>query len=987
MKFTCWLVLFLSSSLYAQTGTLRGLVTDESGAVIPRANVTLNGPGGLVRATLADDNGLYSFAGLMPGNYTVQASAPELALAAPLTVAIQSGAQTLNIQLRIASTAQQVTVQEQAVAVSTEASNNASAVLLRGTDLEALSDDPEDLQADLMALAGPAAGPSGGSIFIDGFSGGQLPAKDSIREIRINQNPFSPEYDKLGLGRIEIFTKPGSDKFRGTLTYNFADDFWNSRNPYAAQKAPFSLHELGASLSGAINKRASFFLDLRQEFTDNGSIINGAIVDRSTLAIIDPYTSTFLTPQRRTTVSPRVDYQLNSNNTLTIRYRFNRDDIRDAGIGSFNLVSRGYYSENPNQTVQLTETAVLSTAVVNETRFQYFRLVTESVPNDSTSALEVLGAFNGGGAPTRHSFDTQNSYELQNNTSVVRGTHAWRFGVRLRGQTDRSSSPLNFGGIFTFAGGLAPAIDADNQPVLDSSGNPVQTSIQSIERYRRTLLFRQLGYSPEKIRALGGGATQLGLNAGEPALSAHQVDVGIFVGDDWRVFPNLTLNLGLRYETQSNIHDWRDFAPRIGLAWAPKSLAKTVIRSGFGMFYDRFALSNTVAAMRYNGRVQRQYVVTDPTLLDYFPNVPPLSVLTGLQPTPTIQEASSEVSSSLRAPYVMQSAFSLERQLPANTTIALTYANSHGLHLLRSQDINAPLLGTYRPDLPGSGVFPNGAPGPILLMESSGLYNQNQLIVNVNTKFNQNVSLFGSYMLNRALSNTDGIGTVPGNPYNFSGEYAPAATDVHNRVTFGGSIDAKWNVRLSPLVTLESGSPFDITAGSDLYGTTIFNGRPGIATDPNKPGVIPTQYGLLDPSPAQGEKIVPRNYGRGPDQVRVNLRLSKTFGFGPSREGARGSTGGGGGFGGGGDRGATPFGTGGAPQSTNAGPSNRRFNLTVSMSALNLINHNNPGPIIGNITSPLFGRANQPAGGAAGSGGFSENANNRRLELQMRFTF
>jgi hypothetical protein len=144
---------------------------------------------------------------------------------------------------------------------------------------------------------------------------------------------------------------------------------------------------------------------------------------------------------------------------------------------------------------------------------------------------------------------------------------------------------------------------------------------------------------------------------------------------------------------------------------------------------------------------------------------------------------------------------------------------------------------------------------------------------------------------------------------------------------------------------------------------------------------------LLDPSPAQGEKIVPRNYGRGPGQVRVNMRLSKTFGFGPSREGARGSTGGGGGFGGGGDRGATPFGTGGAPQSTNAGPSNRRFNLTVSMSALNLINHNNPGPIIGNITSPLFGRANQPAGGAAGSGGFSENANNRRLELQMRFTF
>src|SRR5205823_9170255 len=161
---------------------------------------------------------------------------------------------------------------------------NASAVVVRGSDLDALSDNPDDLMVDLQALAGPAAGPNGGSIFIDGFSGGDLPAKNSIREIRINQNPFSPEYDRLGFGRIEIFTKPGSDKFRGSIGYNFANDFWNSRNAYAAQKAPFHLNEFSGALSGPINKRASFNLNVIREWVDNGNVVNGVILDPQLVA-------------------------------------------------------------------------------------------------------------------------------------------------------------------------------------------------------------------------------------------------------------------------------------------------------------------------------------------------------------------------------------------------------------------------------------------------------------------------------------------------------------------------------------------------------------------------------------------------------------------------------------------------------------------------------------------------------------------------------
>src|SRR5262252_3460051 len=649
----CLLTVFIFSSVsLAQSVSLRGQVTDQNGAVVPKARVTLDGPSGLVKTAASDDRGGYSITELPPGDYSVTASAPNLAILEPAKITLKSGVQTLNLQLSVVIAEQNVNVQENtAPAVTTDSSNNASAVVLRGDDLQALADSPEDLQTDLLALAGPSAGPGGGSIFIDGFSGGQLPSKESIREIRINQNPFSPEYDKLGLGRIEVFTKPGTDKFRGTGFYNFAHDFWNSRNPYAQEKAPFLLQEYGGNLSGPLNKRSSFFLDIRRDAVDNGSIINAITLDPQTLGVISPFTGTPKTPQRRISVNPRLDYQLNDRNTLTLRYVYQHSDVRDAGLGGFNLTSRGYHVLGDNQTVQLTETAVLSASVINETRFQFIHTNGETIANSLDPAIQVLGSFNGGGAQVGHSFNGQNGYEFQNYMSVARKSHYWKFGVRLRGETVDNTSPQNFGGTFTFGGGDAPVLDGNNQPVLDSSGKVPLAPITSIERYRRTLLFQSLGFTPSRVRELGGGATQFSINAGNPALSGSQLDVGLFVGDDWRVRSNLTLSLGLRYETQTNIHDWRDVAPRIGIAWAPgassgRARPKSVIRAGFGMFYDRFGLGNILTAERYNGILQQQYVITNP---DFFPNVPSPATLTGPVPPSTIEKVSSD----LRAPYLM----------------------------------------------------------------------------------------------------------------------------------------------------------------------------------------------------------------------------------------------------------------------------------------------------------------------------------------------
>ena len=448
-----------------------------------------------------------------------------------MTISLQPGSTTLNLQLKVLATAQRVTVEETAgPAVSTEASNNASAVVLHGDDLQALSDDPEDLMADLQALAGPSAGPSGNSIFIDGFSGGELPSKESIREVRVNQNPFSPEYDKLGFGRIEILTKPGADRYRGTLDYNFANEFWNARNPYSAEKAPLHLDEFEGNVGGPLGKRASFFFDGQRNMVDNGAIINA--VDPRTFG---PLLSVFTVPQVLTRGSPRIDYQLNEKNTLTFRYSITQSDINGAGIGSFDLQSRGYDFNYLNQTAQLTETAVLGSAI-NETRFQYFRSALQRLPYNTTPEIQVLGAFNEGGAQVGQSFDTQNNYELQNYATVPNGAHVWKFGVRLREQLDDNISRQNFNGTFTFGGGPG--------------------GLTSIDQYA------------------SGVATQFTISQGQPELTVRQFDLGAFLGDDWRIRPNITLSYGLRYETQTDIHDWRDFAPRVAIAWAPAASAK-----------------------------------------------------------------------------------------------------------------------------------------------------------------------------------------------------------------------------------------------------------------------------------------------------------------------------------------------------------------------------------------------------------------------------
>ncbi len=986
-QFSVLLVLFLCVGVAAQQsqGTLRGQVTDELGGVVVGATVTATDAAGVERSATTDDEGLYAFSALPPGRYTIRVLQAGFAPFENTAVEVAAGrTEPLNIVLSVALEQEEVTVTAEEP-IGTDPESNVGAVVLRGADLDALPDDPDDLAEALQALAGPSAGASGeAQIFLDGFTGGRLPPKESIREIRVNQNPFSAEYDRLGYGRVEIFTKPGTDRVRGQAFFNFNDESLNSRFPTAATRAPFQSRRYGGNVSGPIvQRRASFFFDFERQETDDNDIINAVVLGPGPAFTPLAFTDNLLSPVRRTTFSPRLDYQLNPTNTLVARYTFERSERINEGVGGFNLPSRTFDVTNTQQTLQLTETAIINQRVINETRFQYDRRRRRQEGGLFAPTVRVNEAFTGGGAQVGLSSTDEDRYELQNYTSWTVGSHSLKAGARLRHVSIEDVSQQNFAGTFTFT---------------------------SLEQYRNTL------------RGVAGARpSQFSISGGEPLARVSQTDFSPFIQDDWRLRPNLTLSAGLRYETQTNIDSSLDFAPRVAFAWAPgaagggggggRGQQRTVIRGGFGIFFERFGENYTLQADRQNGTNQQQFIVTGATeagigLLEsvvFNPNGSVSNVPTVAQLGATFLRAQAvrRIAPDLRTPYTMQTALSFERQLPARVTISVSYINARTLHVLRSRNVNAPLLnpatGLPLLDAAGQLVRPTPGAGNVFQYESSGRFNQQQLVFNVNNRFSQKFTLFANYVYNRARSDTDGAFSFPVYQYDLSNEYGRSIQDTRHRFFLGGAVNAlPWGIRLNPFLTATSGRPFNITVGRDLNADTLYTERPAFATDLSRPSVRQTRFGAFDLEPLPGQTIIPRNYGTGPAFFSVNVRASKNIGFGEVVNASAGPRGGGGrgaggGRGGGGGRrgGGGGGGRGGGGESFGGGErTEHRYNLTLSVNVQNLLNRANLGPPVGNLSSPLFGQTNTTGGRFGGfGGGGGSGGGNRRVELQLRFSF
>lgn len=990
LKLVLFCVLCLAASIqtYAQqTGaTVRGTIADPDEAVIPGATVTLTPMAGKATIVTSQADGGYVVRGLPPGTYSLTVTMSGFASFVKQGIRLNPGQSlVLDAKMAIQAQSQEVQVNAQSVQLSTDPDSNASATTIKGKDLDALSDDPDELSSELSALAGPAAGPNGGQIYVDGFTGGQLPPKSSIREIRINQNPFSAQYDKLGYGRVEVFTKPGTDKFHGNISIQGGEKAFNTSNPFlgAANTQP-TYHRLFilGSVSGPINRISSFTVGGSHRQIQNNSIVNpSGFYSNSPTSTVPcvpgdltcTYSSSYpeaaraiFNPQTRSDISPRFDFALGEKNTLTVRYQYYVNGRQNDGIGNTNLPTAGYNSESSEHEIQLSDTQLVRSNIVNETRFEYEYSRSTQTPLSTAPTLSVQGIFTAGGSSAGTSKTTGGHIELQNYTSLQLAKNFVRFGGRLRTTSESLTSTIHANGTFTYSYLLDPCTDPN--PTLKRPSNCIATSTPC-DRANTSVT----NYISSYQCGLASQFTQARIN--NPTVNARLTDVGLYAEDDWKARPNLTISYGLRFEAQNYINSSHDVAPRVSFAYAiPRSNGQTstVIRGGYGFFYDRFVLADVLTTFQQNGRNQVNATFKSPGAA-----CQPTSI-SSCGTASTNQVTTYSLGQSLRSAYTMQAAIGLDQQVGRAASVSVNYLNARGFHQYLSRVYYDPAAYNYQ-------------------FQSGGVFRENQLLVNGNLRMRK-VSLFGFYSLNFANANTSGSGFFPTTPIelgvttsiNTRADYGRAAFAHTNFGIVGGSWTLPYGVNFGPFLLAQSGTPYNATAGIDPNNDTIYNERPYFVN-----GTSGSCFQSSDFSSVQTGSLapVPINYCTGPSNISFNLRLSKTIGFGPKTEAAlkaaqagnRGASAGGAPAGGGPPRGGRggpgggPGGPGGFGGGANTG---RRYNLNIGVLANNLFNNVNYGTPTSTLTSPRFGQFTTLAGGP-----FSNGAAVRQFILQLSFTF
>lgn len=926
--------LLLPATAAAQTATLHGQVTDPSSAVIPGAAISLTGGAQPLQATSSAD-GEYAFHAIAPGSYTVSVTANGFApLTIPAVTLTAGQAKELKLPLVIAVEKQEVEVQSETQSVGISPDQNASSVVLKGSAIDALSDDPTELQNELQALAGPAAGPNGGQIYIDGFEGGQIPPKSSILEIRVNQNPFSAEYDRIGYGRIEIITKPGSAKLKGSLNSFGTDSAFNTANPFVAGKPSYYQYSYSGDISGPITKTATYFFNA---FTITRQ--NQAIVDALDPSTLSNFSQAFPAPSNYFELTPRVDFQISKNNFMSVRNQYTHYSAHGLNVGALNLQQQALNAANWSNEFQIADTWVINSHLLMEPRFLWRRINNNAMANFPTPTVTLQGAFTTGGNGLGTQHDHQDVFMLQNYGTATIGAQTLRFGARARAYRFADYSIAGANGSYYFS--TAAAYQA---------GTPSQYSATVIENpLARVLLF----------------------------------DASLFVQDDWHLSRSFLLGLGLRFEAQNRIRDHDDWAPRIAFAWTPghagKTPPKTVIRVGYGWFFNRFIMNTAfnsgvvpyiLSAIHDNGINQQSYTVANPSFYDPNAAEMPSVLVANSSSIPTYHSVDPHFHAALD----MQAGIGVDRQIAKHITGNISYLYTQGVHQYMSNNVTAPTFDIS--DYTVTGPTPSKYN---YQFQSEGFYRQNQLIVSSALQLKK-FTVSGNYVLNQAKSDTQGVNSFPSVAQDPGFDYGRASFGIRQKFFAVGSYVAPRGIVIGALMAAQSGTPYNITIGQDFTGNNQFNARPTYGTCGDA-GVMTTQYGCLDTDPVgTDEPVVPYGVGLGPANTLVSVRLSKVFGIGPKiKTAGEGQT-----FtpNGGGNVSNRGIGSGGPAIRLDASVP-RRYNLTLVAVANDIVNKVNLGTPNGVLLSPLFNQTQTLAGGQFGA----PTPGIRNIVFQTTFSF
>jgi hypothetical protein len=664
--------------------------------------------------------------------------------------------QTLSEQLLLAASRFLNPVQREALGAVVDSAAN--------TDLPT---DPSELREYLRDLVSPAAN-NDNTLVIDGFSGGRMPNRDEILEIRINDNAFTSEQTEQGRGRTEIRTRGGSGELNGDFTFGFEDESLDARNPFASSRPPYQRRDFSLNLSApVIRNRMTATFGFSNEFAEEGDTLR-AFTPSGLL------TDAVVRPETERDISLRSTIQLGEGHALTFSHSYGSEHRENNGTGGFNLPENASIEGGRNHNFQFQDTAVLSARINHEARIRFSSGREFESPVTAGPQIAVRDAFTGGGSPDR-SLDRSTELEIANLLMYTGSQVSLKTGFEGIYRRERSESFEFFNGGFTFA---------------------------SLEDYA------------------AGLPLQYTVNQGDPFLTTSQLEGAAFLQSDFRVSSRMTMGLGVRYEAQSNLKDYNNVDPRFGFAYHLGG--STVVRGGSGIFHERLFHFYVQGLQRFDGQRQRTLIIRNPSFPD-----PLLAGTQSLRLPSSVRVADAE----LAAPYSWISEASVETTFGSGLVLTGSYRFVRGVHLLRGRNLNAPLdISSTVPRSCTASldsthcVRPQPAAGNIIQLESTGLSTSKQLRLGFQQRWSF-LNVRGNYGLNRDYSDLTGNGfDMPVDNYDMSLDWGP--TGPRHEVETSINLRLPWTVDADFGLNWNSGQPYSLVTGRDDNQDTNTTDRP-----------------------------------------------------------------------------------------------------------------------------------------------------------------
>ena len=782
-------------NLFAQAErntTLLVTVLDETRGVLPGAAVTLVGidaanKAAVIPPALTSPQGQVRFASLAPGRYSISAEFSGFQKRTLPDVRIRGGENRQVLVLPLDRLQSSVTVERDRQRAASDRDVTFGTVLTR-EQIEALSDDPDELRRQLTDLAGPGA-----NILVDSFEGRDLPPKALIKSIRITRDQFAPEAHYAGEFRIEILTQPGIGAIRGSARMGFYDSATDGRNPLIGQRGPAQSVMYGVGLNGTlVNERASFSLNINGQNSYSTPVQYAATSGgqiRGNAPVRSPTDNSFF--------SGGLDYALTRDQVLLVNFNGSRFSRRGAGVGTYDLIERGYSSDDSSFGLYLQQNGPIGRRFVLNTRLSVFGSDSEARANVEAPTIVVNDAFTAGGAQRRGGTHGRN-YWLNSDLDYVRGIHSVRTGIEIQFARFRTDSESNYLGTYVF---------------------------ESLEAYEAG---RPRSYS----RRLG-----------DPRVQYTNVQGGVYVQDDIKVRKGLTVTGGVRYEAQAHVPDGLNFGPRVGFTWAPFASGKTTLRGSWGMFYDWLSTGIYAQTLQVDGFRQRELNIINPAYPDPAGGglAPPTNRY--LLADDRVMAYSQRLSAGV--------AQTLSRRISAN----VLYSYSYRYSLLAGRNLNAPVNG-IRPDPEFANIVlaspdgrgtqhsinasaninlgplaAQGAParGGVVMMPGGGVMMMMGGGASASSgprfSWNRGLTVSGFYNWGRSHDNTDGAFSIPAS-INLADEWGPSTFDRRHNGFLVITSNALRNLTARLSFNGASAPPLTIRTGRDDNGDLIFNDRP-----------------------------------------------------------------------------------------------------------------------------------------------------------------